>query len=102
MTTSARAKKNARERARKAARKAENVPFLRRMKQMSYFQWTGRWIDDPEQLHWHHKDASKKTRKIAHLTTRSSERIAQELRYCEVLHEVEHLALHHTQALRTK
>jgi phosphoribosylaminoimidazole carboxylase (NCAIR synthetase) len=96
------ARKNENENARKKLRKAEMRPFLQRMKQMMYFQRTGRWIHDAEKLHWHHKDASQKTRKLAHLTTRSEQRIAKELRNCVVLHVKEHLALHNKGVLRTK
>jgi phosphoribosylaminoimidazole carboxylase (NCAIR synthetase) len=96
------AKKRKRENERKKARKAVNLPFLRRMKQILYFQRTGRWEYDYEKLHWHHKDPAKKTRKIAHLVTRSERRIAEELRNCIVLHVKEHLALHQTSLLRSK
>ena len=95
-------KKRKGERERKKARKAVNVPFLRRLKQMLYFQRTGKWEHDYEKLHWHHQDPSKKTRKIAHLVTRSEQRIAAELRHCIVLHVKEHLELHHKDVLRTK
>ena len=101
-TKKANKRKNENERARKKLRRAEMRPFLQRMKQMLYFQRTGKWVYDAEQLHWHHKDPSKKTRKLAHLITRSEQRIAQELRNCEVLHVKEHLALHHQGVLRTK
>jgi hypothetical protein len=95
-------RKNENERARKKLRRAEMRPFLQRMKQMLYFQRTGKWIHDAEKLHWHHKDPTQKTRKLCHLITRSEQRIAQELRTCIVLHVKEHLALHNTEALRTK
>lgn len=95
-------KKRECERQRKRARRAVNVPFLRRMKQILYYQRTGKWEHDYEKLHWHHKDPSKKTRKIAHLVTRSEKRIAQELRNCIVLHVKEHLELHNKTALRTR
>lgn len=77
-------------------------PFLRLMKQMLYYQRTGKWEYDPSKLHWHHVDPSKKTRKICHLVTRHPRRIAQELRGCEVVHEREHWAIHGTDVLRTK
>ena len=95
-------KKREKERLRKKARKLFMRPFLQNMKQVLYFQRTGRWEHNAEKLHWHHKDPALKTRKLSHLTTRSMRRVAEELRNCEVLHEVEHLALHGKRVLRTK
>lgn len=90
------------ESSRKAERKMRMRPFLRLMKQMLYYQRTGKWEYDPSKLHWHHVDPSQKTRKICHLVTRHPRRIARELRHCEVVHEKEHWQIHGTNVLRTR
>lgn len=95
-------KRRQKEAARKRDRKAKMRPFLQQMKQVLYHQRTGKWEFDVEKLHWHHKYPELKTRKLAHLTTRSLLRVAEELRHCEVLHVKEHLKLHHCSELRSK
>lgn len=90
-----------REAARKARKRKENRERLRLMKQWRYFQRTGRWEWDPTQLHWHHKDPRKKTRKVCHLVTRSWNRIMEEIEHCAVLDQEEHLKLHGLTVLRT-
>jgi hypothetical protein len=77
-------------------------PFLRLLKQILYYQETGIWEEDAEQLHWHHEDPALKTRKLCHLTTRHPKRVAEELAKCKVMHKVEHMRLHGISVLRTK
>jgi DNA-binding transcriptional MerR regulator len=83
-----------RETARKNRRRYENRRKLQRLKQKLYFRKHGIWIDDPRKLHWHHKDPHSKYKKISHLVTRSWDRILKELKKCDVVHELEHRALH--------
>lgn len=91
-----------REAERKARKRRENRRRLRKLKQLLYFTRTGRWVDDPKRLHWHHTDPNLKTRKVCHLVTRSWQRIQEEIEHCIVLHEDEHLRLHGLTSLRTK
>lgn len=88
------------ESARKARKKKENLVRLRELKQLLYYSRTGRWENDPLNLHFHHVDPSTKTRKLSHLSTRSWERIEQELQHCVVVNSAEHLKLHSLSVLR--
>lgn len=83
---------------RKQRRRAVNRPALQFLKQVLYFKATGKWIENPRKLHWHHVNPSEKYLKISWLSARSPERIARELIKCEVLHEDEHRRIHRRRA----
>jgi len=82
-----------RERDRKARRHDEHMIYSKLEKLRRGCELTGRKLP-PEDLEWHHKDPSKKRRRVSHLTTAGHLTFLKELWSCICVGRDVHRQLH--------